>query len=459
MVERMDLHLLGVSFRCAAAEVRRHMSFSRDDAGAFLKGFAADLQRLAPHSGEEKLNEPRAELCLLSTCNRTELYLAARDRGQAADLLHSRLKRLRPLASCLDDECKRYQLDGAAALAHLFHVVCGLDSLILGDVQIVGQVREALNLARGAGTSGRYLERAIGQALSLGAQARRETAISAGSAGVAAAVADMFLGRCTGGGKGESPHLCEAPGEPRGTCVPTGRQMGTVPFSAPGVLLIGGGEIVDSVGRILCKRQFGKLTFVNRTLGRAEHLARQCGGDALSWQQLIDGLATAELVLAATAAAEPVLTTELLARAATRLPTGSRPLIIDVGMPPNVERASITDSGKGHGRFEVVGIDAVRERQDGALTRRRAAIPFVENLIEKELDAWKQWQHLRPTENLIKTLYLEADEFAGRLIDRLASERVTDARFEYHVRRSLKQFLHGHVGRLRGLANPVRTQR
>jgi glutamyl-tRNA reductase len=428
----LELHLLGVSFRCAPAEVRQHLSFASEDAKSFLEGFNAEF--------------PQAELCILSTCNRTEFYLVDKAPGNVAAALLARLKRLRPHAACLDEACEHYLLEGEQAIEHLFRVVCRLDSAILGDMQITGQVRGALNIARRAGSSGKFLEQSFGQALKLGARARSQTDISAGSAGVAAAVAGLFFARHAESSKQSDRSGRRAVGS-RQTA--ESDLLPTAYCLMPTILLIGAGEIVESVGRLLHKRGFGKLTFVNRTAERAQRVALRCGGETLPWEQLVDGLVGSDFVLVATSAPEPILTLDLLSRVAEFMPSGHRPVIVDAGLPPNVERGCDT-------HYEVVGIDAIRERQDDSLNRRGAAVSGVEAMIKDELDAWRQWLRLRPMENLIKSLYLEADGFAEQLIDRPAADTAADLQSRLDIQRTLKKLLHSHVSRLRRFAASAR---
>jgi glutamyl-tRNA reductase len=397
MEETKDLYLLGVSFRTAPVAVREALSFNRTEAAALLQAAAAEL--------------PGLEALILSTCNRTEFYLAAPPDGDAVNRWLACLRQLRPAAPILDAGCARYQASGAAAARHLFRVACGLDSAILGDVQILGQLKEALSVAAECGTIGGYLNQTLSQALRAGKRARSETSIGRGAASLGSALAGMLEGRLATG-------------------------------QAPAMLIIGAGEIARDIGRHLAKRRLGHLTFINRTDDRAADLARHCGGQARGWGELRDALEQAEVVIAATAATAPILQRATLDQIAPR--RAGRPLlVIDAGMPRNVETGSVV---------EVIDLDAIRERQEQVLEQRQAAGPAVESLIAAEARAWEGWRAARSLESAIKLLYQEAATLSRETAACLSAPNgLTRAQAEHIVHRSFKHLLHAHVSRLRGL--------
>ncbi len=396
-----ELYQIGVSFRCASACERKHLSLSWEQARELHE---AITKRVVD-----------AEFCLLSTCNRTEFYLFSPPNAQTLAVLQELLGQRCPHLNDLESQGKVDTRHGAQAYRHLLRVVCGLDSLVLGDTQIVKQIRQALLMARESGSSGAYLERAFGGALRLGSRVRSETDISAGSAGVAAAVCDTIAAWQT-----MNPST-----------------------SSPSIVLLGAGAISSGVGKLLTNRGAGSLTVINRSLDRAQQLAEKCKALFLPWSELSSAIARVEIVVAATASSSAVVDRDLLQSLDAQMDGNARKLIIDAGMPPNVETVSLN-------RIDIIGIDHLRERQDLHLQRRRAAIPMIDQLIEAELQTWTGWLTQQPLERLLKSLYLDLAEVPHRLASRVGDAITCPAdQLHYMVHREIKQLLHPHVHDLR----------
>jgi glutamyl-tRNA reductase len=401
MEDAKEFYLLGVSFRTAAAAVREAWHFSASDAQALLRR-AADAW-------------PEWEAAVLSTCNRTEIYLAAPAKAQGVKCWLALLHTSRPDLPALGGRCRRYARRGWSAADHLFRVACGLESAILGDVQVLSQVKAAWSLAAEAGTLGKFLQQTFRQAVTLGRRARTETAISQGRAGIGSAVADWLAPRLGPSASGRTVRL----------------------------VLLGAGEAARDVAHQLSKRRLGELCFLNRTETRSIELARCYAGRAKPWEALAESLAEADVVIAATAAPRPILGRALLEDVMRhRL---SRPLlIVDAGLPRNVEPGS---------PVEVIDVDALREQQAEAWRQRQAAVPAVEALVREEVRAWQQWRAALPLEGLIKLLYQEADQRCRVAAQQLAAAGpLSREQAEYVVSRSVRQMLHRHVSSLRGWA-------
>ena len=387
-----SLSCLGVNFRTAALEVRERVAYSPASAGELLRALRAAL--------------PDTEILLLSTCNRTEFYLGAEDATAAQERLLAILcGPERRDSAALRDACSRYQLEGPAAARHLFRVAAGLDSAILGDVHVLGQIKAAVDVAAAADTLGPFVRRTATHAIRAAKRARSETAIASGGASVGAVIAAMLQPRALGP-----------------------------------VLIVGAGMIAGDVGRHLTKKSPGPLRFVNRSARRAQELARECGGEAFGWDRLRDLLASSAVVIAATAADAPILERALLDEIAVQRGDAG-PLVIDAGVPRNVEAGT---------RLDVVDIDTIRERQGAALKSRQAAVPEVEEIVDRELAAWTRWRRGLSVEDLVRRLYQDVDthtrEAAGLLVGR-AGLGSDDA--EHLFRRCVRPLIHEHVRRLR----------
>jgi glutamyl-tRNA reductase len=397
-----ELCVLGVSFRTAPVAVRESLRFNRDEAAALLGAVAMEC--------------PDIQALVLSTCNRSEFYLAMSRGGDAAGYLLGKLRKLRPHAGILHVDCQRYQFTGMDAARHLFGVACGLDSAILGDVQILGQVKDAMRVAGESGTLGRHLEQAVIQALKAAKRARTETAIGAGAASLGSAIANLIAER----------------------------ESSVTPRAGSRVLIVGAGDIARDIGRNVGKGGHRHLSFINRTLDKARAIAEHCGGIALPWHALPVVLHESDFVITATSASIPILSADLFGGA--RSGNGALPLVIDAGVPRNVAAGVPA---------EVLNIDAIRARQDMVLAQRLRAVPAVERIIGESVIAWERWLAARPVEAALKTMFQGA-----AAASRLAAAQWTNAGHgspasEQALYRSLNRALHSYARQLRSTKPPV----
>jgi glutamyl-tRNA reductase len=389
-----EIWMLGVDFTTAPLAVRESLSYTADEARALLHSSIgiAGVQ----------------EAVVVSTCNRTEFYLAVDPAVNAVALWLDHVRRARPDAPVGDVHCVLFREKGVEAARHLFRVSCGLESSILGDVHIGGQLKQALALSGEAGTLGPVLSQVFRHAFHALKAARQQTDIGRGHASLGSAVAGLI----------------EARSQP-----------------APRVLLIGGGVAARDIGRQLAKWRCGNITVVNRTRARADELARQVGARAADWEALDAELDAADVLVAATAAVEPILRHAQLARCLSR--RADRPLIvIDVGVPRNVEPVD---------GVEYVTIDDIAARRDEALARRQAAVPLVDAMVDQELSRWEKWIWTRPGEDLLRRVFVAERQERADLVDRLIAAGVpaeSDA-LDRLIARSWGRLLHQHARRLR----------
>lgn len=394
--ERSELVLLGVDFATAPLAVRESLSYPPDAAVPLLQR-SADLPGLR-------------EAVVVSTCNRTEFYLAV-DPGRTGDAAEGWLRRLRserPGARALDPSCTLLQLEGEAAARHLFRVACGLESSILGDVHIGGQLRQAVALAGAAGTLGPFLGRLFQHAFSAMKSARTGTSIGRGHASLGSAVANLIAGR--------------VPQHPR-------------------IALLGAGVAARDIGRQLAKWRVGRTVVINRTPEKAADLARQIGGDAAGSDDLARELADADVLVAATSAPAPLIRKADLTRAMAARP--SRPLlVVDVCVPRNVEPSDAVT---------CVTIDDIASARDEALARRQAAVPAVEAMVDDELARWTRWLWRQPGEALLKQMFVEEPQRRAALVDRLVEAGSPTARADLDrlIASAWKPMLHQHARGLR----------
>lgn len=314
----MSLFVLGINHQTAPVSLRERVAFSSEAVPAALEALRALPQV--------------SEVALLSTCNRTELYAVADDDGRAlADWLATHPDDMGDLHAYL------YRHRDAEAVRHLFRVATGLDSLVLGEPQILGQVKDAWAIARSAGSLGSQLDRLFQQAFSTAKRARTDTRIGANPVSVASAAVRLA-------------------------------QESFARLEDSTVLLIGAGETIELAARHLVQAKAKRLLIANRTLSHAQDLATRHGGVALPLSELDRHLGEADIVLSATASREPILRRPQVAAAlATRK---HRPmLLLDLAVPRDIapDVAELKDT------FLYTVDDLERAIEDNRRSRREAA--------------------------------------------------------------------------------------
>ena len=246
----MRLVLVGTSYQRAPVELRE------------LLAYDADLRRGAL----ERLSVDGSEAVVLSTCNRTEVYAVDERPALAEERIYGELSGLSGLTQS-ELAPALYSVTDEAAAVHLFRVAAGLDSMVPGEAQILGQVREAYEAAREAGAIGSTLHRLFRQALRVGKRVRTETAIGENPASVSSAAAELAE-RVFEGLEGRR------------------------------ILLIGAGKTADLTAANLISRGVGEIVVANRSPERAEALARRLGGRAVGLDALEEELGHADVVVA-----------------------------------------------------------------------------------------------------------------------------------------------------------------
>jgi glutamyl-tRNA reductase len=361
-----QLLLVSVSHHHAPVELREKLAFDRERKGMLLD----DLARIT------------GEAVAITTCNRTELYLSS-DRASNA-IISSVLETLARHGGIDADalgNVSRVEA-GEDTVKHLFAVASGIDSAILGEPQILGQVRDALNEARKHRTTGPVLERLFQRALATGKRARSRTRIGNGAGSISHAAVQLAR---------------EAIGD----------------LSDKRALTVGIGEMGCLVARNLVAHGVGAVTICNRTLARAEQVAEQFQGRALPWDRLPDAIHSADIVITATGADDYVLTTEHFTNGWTR-EIGDDLLVIDISVPRNVEPA-VGELPNVH----LYGIDDLQAVQSRGMQQRAAEIPKVRAIIDEEAATFMHWYRGRQLAPTIRDLYRHADALKEQEIERV----------------------------------------
>jgi glutamyl-tRNA reductase len=321
----LSFHVVGVNHHTAGVEERERFALTRTEVASLL-----EQQRLTDQSS-----------LLLPTCNRCELYWSG-----DADLepWFRQLAQARGAAH----ELALLRHDGLAAVRHLFIVTAGLDSQILGETEILGQVRRAYDTARAAGTTTKDMDLILSAALSAGRRVRGETMLGRHPASVSSAAVELIAERW--GGVGARP-----------------------------VVVLGAGEAAEGVLKALHERGASKVTLFNRRPIRAKVLAEAWSAGVGRWEELEQSLETTDLLLVATAGARPVVTADGLARVAAA--RGNRELcVMDLSVPRNVEPAARAVAG-----IELFDLDDLQRLCCPAAGSASAALDEAHRVIEDEL--------------------------------------------------------------------------
>jgi len=338
--------VVGLSFRTAPVEVRERLS-----AGADVLP-----QVLARLSQRKEL----AEVLFLSTCNRVEVLATPPGRGKTEE--HARAVALQAVREVLSEHARispaelqpfLYEKDDEHGVRHVFRVASSLDSMVLGEPQILGQVKAAYDAAVAAGTLKGYLGRCVHRALRVAKRVRTETQIGAGTVSISSVALD--LARQVFGDLGDSV-----------------------------VLLLGAGEMAEAAARALGKGARA-IRVCNRSEQRGAALARDVGGTYAPWTALEHELALADVVVVSTASPTYVVTPDLVKRAMKQR-RGRTLLVVDISVPRNVD-PRVHDIENVY----VFDVDDLEQQVAVGLEARRAEAASAEKIVDEEVVHFLEW--------------------------------------------------------------------
>lgn len=342
-----NLVVIGINHRSAPVEVRERFWFSESRT-------VEALQALVRTSGVE-------EAALLSTCNRTEFILWASDITEAADSVHEYLKRLSGLK--LTEWRSFYRMVGTPAIEHIFRVTASLDSMVIGEPEITGQVKAAWTRAQQAGTTGRFLDAVFQKAFNVTKRVRGETAI--GHSAVSVPYAAVELAK---------------------------RIFGSLRDRR--VLILGAGKMSELSARYLMASGAGTVHVVNRTFEHAVKLAKELGGFAVPYEERWPPLAAADIVITSTGCPHLVFTREDAER--IRKERQGRPVfLIDIAVPRDIDPA--VREVPGVFLYDIDDLEQVVVRN---LAERQAAAVEAQKIVAREVQnfgAKLQAQRVVPT--------------------------------------------------------------
>lgn len=387
-----EIFVLGTSHSVASAEMRERLYVELDD-------LYETLFRLVARG-------VLAEAVPLVTCGRLEVYAASEHPDTALLRLRQLLARRTGVAPEAI-EAHSYAHRGMDAAVHLFRVAAGLDSVVHGEAQIIGQVRDALEHPATRRTAGPLLLRLFQSALAAGKRVRTETEIGRGAVSLAGA-ALALLGRRAG------------------------------PLAPLSALVLGAGDTGRLVARLLRKNGIGRLTVANRTADKAERIARELGATAVPLDDLPGLIADADVIVGAVAERDDLVHPDLVADRLQRLAHRDR-WFLDLAHPRNFHPDLATHPGVHLMDLEEVfaGVEAAREA-------RAAQLPRAETLVAEDAQAFMKWLRSRESVAVLRAVREQVLELAEAEAERACRGRTEREREELHrLARSLaKAVLH-----------------
>jgi glutamyl-tRNA reductase len=394
----MRLQILGLNHNTAPLEIREQVVFAGDEVGRAL-------ERLTEIEGVD-------EAVLLSTCNRTEFYVVTHDSGR--DRLATWLQDDRRLDTGMSGTL--FTLDDNEAIRHIFRVACGLDSMVLGEPQILGQLKDAVRAAQQSGTLGKQLHRLFQHTFSVAKKVRTDTEIGANPVSVASAAVSLA-------------------------------QQFFAGFSKHTALLVGAGVTVELLAKHLHSKGIGRLFVANRNLERARRLASQFGGYAVPLSELEGTLPEADILITSTASPEPIVTYKQLKdaiHARKRKPI----FAVDIAVPRDIEAAA-ADLADVY-LYTIDDLDKVIQEGQGS---REAAAVDAHRILEEEIARYLTIERAKQVSPVITALRERGesvrDEVMAQARRRLAKGVPGDDVLEFATAALMKKLLHQPSVRLR----------
>ena len=396
-----QLLAFGINHNTASIAVREQLSFNAEQ-------IPLALNHLSQHSAI-------TEIVLLSTCNRTEFYCSVPEQYDGQNHLLDWLSDYRNMNRAELAACT-YCHQNNEAIRHLFRVACGLDSMVLGEPQILGQLKAAYRFAQDAKTIDTLLERLFQHSFSVAKRIRTDTEI--GSSPVSVAFAAVRLAQQIFG-----------------------------KFNNYTALLLGAGETIELVARHLHENELGRMIVANRTLERARHLAVELDGYAITLSEIPRHLSEADIVIASTASPDPLLSKDMVATA--MLQRKHRPmLLIDLAVPRDIA-ADVEELED----IYLYSVDDLNEVIQENLRSRTEAAQQAEEIIDTEVSHFLDWLKSRSVVESICALRAytkkNSEQLRNKAIQLLNKGKDPEEVIDFVIHRMSNQWLHTPCIRLR----------
>jgi glutamyl-tRNA reductase len=393
---------------------------------SLLERVTVDDARLPKALHDVMSNEHVSEAVVLSTCNRTEVYVVAEKFHPAVGDLRNFFAEL-SFSAPEEIADHLYIHDADAAVDHLFRVASGIDSAVVGEAEILGQTRRAWEIAQTEGAAGSQLNLLFRHALETGKRARTETSIGRHIASVSTAAVAMA-----------AQHLGSLQGR--------------------SVLVIGAGEMGEGMVRAIMENGISDLLIANRTPERAQELAERLGGRAIGLDELPAALTKVDLLLTGTGANSMIIEHAHVDRVMQNR-NGRDILVVDVAVPRDVDPAAGQIPG-----VTILDMDDLRAFADAGMAERKREVELVESMCAEEVNRYLSVRSAREVAPLVARLHDEAEEIRLAEIDRLRArlgdldERQLEA-LDALTKGIVAKLLHQPTVRLKDAAGTPRGER
>jgi glutamyl-tRNA reductase len=362
----MSIVVVGLSHKTAVTECRAKLTFPEDT-------IPAALGKLMSYPGV-------TESLIVSTCNRVEIYAAVKDTAQGTESIKQFISDYHGLTR-EDLEKSLYVYAEAQGARHVFRVASSLDSLVVGEPQILGQLKDSFDIALQAKTTSTVLNKLLKKAISVAKRVRTETRLAEGAVNISYAAVELAK-KIFGSLEGKS------------------------------VMLLGAGEMAELAARHLMNNNVDKIMVANRTFERAEELAREFKGDAIRFEHFPGTLVMADILICSTGAQKPVVTYDMVKQAARE--RRNRPLfLIDISMPPNIDAACDKIDG-----VYLYNIDALQGVVDTNVQGRQQEAERAEEIVHQEVETYLQWERSLDAVPTIVDLREKVEDLRKRELDK-----------------------------------------
>lgn len=396
----MNIAGISLNHKTSSIEVREALHLSKDEIFSFIPRLKQDIME---------------EGFVLSTCNRTEIFGFFKDGSIDVNPIIKALIEFKPINGVHEDNFKKYFSCGA--LKHIYSVSAGIDSLIIGDSQILGQLKESFEISEEINFSGSLLKKFFDSAIRVGKRSIRDTSIGEGAVSISYAAVQVV-------------------------------EKIFANLVKKSALIIGAGETGELAAVHLRDKGVGRIAISNRTLERAEKLANKINGEIIPYQVLKDHIHNYDIIISATSAQNLILSKDDIS-AAMKKRRGAPICIVDIAMPRDIDpEVKIIDN------VFYNDIDSLKIIVDQNLQKRINQIPAVENIIMEEMIGFIGWYNAL---EVIPTIKSVRDFFESIRTDELEKikHKVSDEdynKLEDMTRRMIGRILHNPTIKLRSLA-------
>jgi len=401
----LSIVAVGINHKTAPVAVREKISFNPDKLSVALQEMLSSVQC--------------REVAILSTCNRTELYLV-----QDGDVSLTQERLVKWLESYHNVPASTilpslYWHQDQQAVNHMMRVACGLDSLVLGEPQILGQMKQAYSQAKAAGSMALVMDRLFQRTFGVAKQVRTETDIGASAVSVAFASVNL------------AKHIFASLDKAR-------------------VLLVGAGETIELVAKHLYENNVSKITVANRTIAKAESMANKIGADVITLAQIPDAMCDADIVISSTGSTLPLIGKGMVEQALTK--RRHQPIfMVDLAVPRDIE-AQVGD-------LEDVFLYTVDDLQSiiaQNLENRRKAAVEAESIVNSQSDSFMAWLRGLNTQDTVvsyrKQCLSERDLLLEKAMAQLNSGKNAESVINELATKLTNKFMHAPTSALQSAA-------